>query len=83
MSYTYSEEIIPLPVQFIETVDNSREEESERLFLSEILSATMSWRVSTKKIEKLCLAGETVEKHPYLLHFKVRKPNSSISVRFS
>ena len=34
VSCTYSDEKIPLPVQFIETVENSLEEVSQRLVIS-------------------------------------------------
>ena len=62
-------------MQFIETVKNSLEEESERLFF---IGNIISYYVmdSFHKKLKCCALSEklTVEKHLYLLHFEVRKP---------
>ena len=75
VSYTYSDEKIPLPVQFIETVENSLEEESERLYFYRKYYHLLCHGEFPQKIKKLCLVGETnCGKHLYLLHFEVRKP---------
>ena len=64
-------------MQFIETVENSLEEDSARLYFYQKYYQLLCHREFPQKLKKLFLVmleKLTVEKHLYLLHFKVRKP---------